>query len=537
MKVAKHLLSRLKRNQLAFYAITLIFLNGKIWGQKATTYAPNWESLHQHECPEWFRDAKFGIFMHWGVMSVVKDNDGWYGRHMYMKTGGKWGNDYFDHLENYGHPSEFGYKDLIPKWKAENWDPEALVEFYKEIGAKYVVPVAVHHDNFDLYDSSFQPWNSVNMGPKRDVIGEWKKAAEKHGLRFGVSSHSDRAWSWLNPSHGHDIEGEYKDIPYDGNLTLEDGKGTWWEGYDPADLYTRPHKMSEAPDKEYCDTWYKRTIELTDKYQPDLIYFDGPLPLVCNGKACSEARTWTQKYGLNFAAHYYNDNTKRNKGTNEAIIAIKEWGPGTVPDTKPVVLDIEKGGADKILEYPWQTDTSLSGTWFWNGSGYSEISDTIVIHNMCDVVSKNGNYLLNVGLTADGVLPAHEKKTLENIGAWFKINGEAIYGTRPWVQFGEGRTKVETGHFKQNKEPYTSKDIRFTTKGDILYAIFMGWPDSGKVIIKSVAKGSGLYNQKVKSVSLLGYDGKLLWKQTQKGLVVKLPKRSPGNYAYTLKIN
>jgi alpha-L-fucosidase len=528
------------RNITAVLIVTSLIITQYIVAQgivDSRTYQPNWESLDQHECPEWFRDAKFGIFMHWGVMSVVKDNDGWYGRHMYMKTGGQWGNDYYDHLENYGHPSEFGYKDLIPLWKAEKWDPEALVAFYKEIGAKYIVPVAVHHDNFDLYESSYQPWNSVNLGPKKDIMRGWKDAADKFGLRFGVSSHSDRSWSWLNPSHGSDTEGEFKGVPYDGNLTKADGKGKWWEGYNPADLYTRPHTLRDEPDVSYCNTWLIRTMELSDKYEPDLIYFDGPLPMVCSGAACSHGRVWMQQYGLDFAAHYYNENKNRNGGKNEAIIAIKEWGRGSVPNMKPVLLDIEKGGANEILEYPWQTDTSLSGTWFWNGSEKNEISDVIVIQNMCDVVSKNGNYLLNVGLTADGEIPEYERKTLENIGAWFKVNGEAIYGTRPWKIFGEGRTEVETGHFKQNKQVYTSKDVRFTTKGDTLFAIFMGWPENGKITITSVAKGSEFYDGEIDKVSLLGHDGKLKWKQTKKGLEVSLPSNKPCDFAYSLKIN
>ncbi len=504
--------------------------------EEGDDYKPDLESLKKHECPEWFRDAKFGIFMHWGVMSVVEGNSGWYGRHMYMQNNYEWGRDYKRHTERYGHPSEFGYKDLIPLWKAENWDPDDLVRFYKQIGAKYIVPVAVHHDNFDLYDSSYQPWNSVNMGPKKDVIGEWKKAADKYGMRFGVSSHNDRSWTWLEPAHRSDISGALKGVRYDGNLKKEDGKGQWWEGYDPADLYTDPHDSTEAFSRSYCDKWYNRMIELIDNYQPDLIYFDGPLPIIGSSPACNKAYKWSVEYGVRMAAHYFNENKKWHEGNNEAVITLKEWKGFPLPNKNAFTEDVEKGGLNEIQDEPWQTCTSLSGTWFWNGNPHNEISDTVVIHNLCDVVSKNGNYLLNVGLTADGQIPEYERSSLENIGAWLAVNGEAIFKTRPWKIFGEGPTTISEGEFKQNKEPFTDEDIRFTQKEEALYAIFMDWPSSGIINIKALGQDNELWSKTIKGVSLLGSSEELTWNRNGQGLEIKLPDNKPCNYAYTLKI-
>lgn len=371
------------------------------------TFEPTWRSLKAYETPDWFRDAKFGIYVHWGPMSAVKGHRGWYGRHMYMQEGAEWEGDYETHLETFGYPSEFGYKDIIPLWTAENWDPDALISLFKESGARYFGTVAVHRDNFDAYDSTYQPWNSVNMGPKRDVVGEWKAAAEKHGLRFGVASHSDRSWSWFAPSFGSDTKGPMKRVPYDGNLTSADGEGKWWEGYDPRDLYPRPHAEDEAADEAYRDNWFKGAKELVEKYEPDLLYFDGPMPMVGigDGGTTEEGRPEFERYGLEIAALFYNQNMARTDGSLEAVLNIKSWGPGSVVDPGAVVVDMEKGGVDRINPYPWQTDTSLAGAWFYNGDGTTELTDTVVIHNLCDIVSKNGNMMLNAALKADGALP------------------------------------------------------------------------------------------------------------------------------------
>ena len=459
--------------------------------------------------------------MHWGVQSLpAPANDGWYGRQMYLQTGAQWGHAYEYHLATYGHPSVFGFKDMIPRWKAEKWDPDALVKFYQEIGARYIVPVAVHHDNFDLYNSKFQPWNSVNLGPHRDIVREWKNAADRHGLKFGVSSHADRTWDWFDPSHGSDSTGPLKGVPYDGNLTRADGAGKWWQGYDPADLYGPPHAKEEpselGPFKEiehyralrqaYKEKWFARTRQLIDDYHPDLLYFDSPMPL--------------GGYGLRIAAHFYNT-------TPAPVLNLKVWEPGTVPDESAIVLDIEKGQSDRLRPFPWQTDTSLNNNWFIDAQP-AELTDEMVVHNLADIVSKNGNLLLNVSLRPDGTLPDDQRQTLVRVGEWLRQNGEAIYGTRPWKIAAEGPTLVTGGDFQQHKQPFTAADIRFTTKGDTLYAILMGWPENGVTRIKSITSAA--------SIELVGSNEKLAWENGPEGVTVHLPAQPVGHFAYALRI-
>jgi len=435
-------------------------------------FKPDWESLQQYQTPEWYRNAKFGIWAHWGPQCQPESGD-WYAREMYMEGSAK----YKYHLEKYGHPSQFGFKDVINEWKAANWNPEELVALYKNAGAKYFMALANHHDNFDLYNSKYHKWNSTNIGPKKDLIGGWEKAARANGLHFGVSVHAAHAWSWYETAQRSDKSGAYAGVPYDGKLTKKDGKGKWWEGYDPQELYAQNHPLSEnsndngtihkqwnwgngvnVPSRDYCKQFLNRTIDLIDKYNPDLIYFDDTaLPL------------WpVSDAGLKIAAHLYNKSIKE-KGSLEAVIFGKILDE---QQRKCMVWDIERGQSNNIEPLPWQTDTCI-GSWHYQQSVFNNHkykSAKTVIHTLVDVVSKNGNLCLSVPVKGDGTIDSDERKIVEDIGKWMAINSECIYDTRPWKIFGEGPAlenvaALSAQGFNEGKgKPFTSEDIRFTTK-------------------------------------------------------------------------
>lgn len=504
-------------------------------------FLPTWESLaNQYQTPEWFRDAKFGIWAHWGPQCEPEQGD-WYARNMYMEGS----EQYKHHLKEYGPQSKVGFKDIIHRWKAEDFDPDKLVGFYKENGAKYFMALANHHDNFDLFDSKYQPWNSVAIGPKKDLIGGWAKAARKHGLRFGVSVHASRPWSWLEPSQGADKKGPHAGIPYDGKLTKADGKGQWWEGLDPQDLYAQNHKPgknmdwewnpakgSGAPDAAYMEKFYKRTKQLWDDYQPDQVYFDDHV-LPMHGA--------TDEIGLKLAAHFYNSSIKRH-GKNEAVMNGKKLDP---LQRKAIVYDIERGKAHDILPEPWQTDTCI-GDWHYKRSVFDKHeykSASSVIRMLADIVSKNGNLMLNVPLQRGGQPDTDEIRIVSEIGSWLKVNGEAIYATRPWKIYGEGpsTTATEKGRFDGQKDvqtkPFAAEDIRFTQSkdGNILYAIVMEIPSENKVTVKSLGTKSAEQPGTVESVSLVG-GGNLKFTRDDDGLHVTLPDDFNGKTAFALKI-
>ena len=474
----------------------------------AGPFQPTWESLKKYQCPEWFRDAKFGLFMHWSVNSVVPGgNDGWYGRQMYMQQKAPWGNAYEFQVKTFGHPSQFGYKDLIPLWKAEQFHPADLVSLFKKAGARYIVPVAVHHDNFDCYASTYQPWNSVNMGPKRDLIGEWEKAIRQAGLKFGVSSHSDRAWGWYEFVRGSDSEGPLKGVPYDGVQTKADGKGKWWEGYDPVELYgpvSRPGGTSPAAKADadrYQTTWLNRTLELVNHYRPDLIYFDGGMPM--------------GDLGLQVTASLYNNHARNGK--TDSVLNIK-WNPPRAA----CVEDLEKGLSSEIRPLPWQLDASINSMWFTDHLPL-ELTAAQIVHTLVDCASKNGNLLLNVALHADGTTDPEEQKRLLQVGEWLDVNGEAIYSTRPTHLWGEGPTPIKNWlAVDKNLPAFTPKDIRFTANGDVLYAILMRLPQ-GKAHIQALRRGAGIFEGVIKEVHIFGCSEKIQWTQDANGLVVTLP--------------
>ena len=488
-------------------------------------FEPNWESLKTYETPEWFRNAKFGIWAHWGPQCVEGSGD-WMAREMYIE-GSK---AYKYHVEHYGHPSEVGFKDILPLFKAERWNADELVQRYKRCGAKYFFVLGNHHDNFDLWDSQYQPWNSVNMGPKRDVLDEWTKAAKKAGLPLGISFHADHAWTWYEPAQRYDQNGKKAGVYYDGRLTKADGKGKWWEGYDPQQLYAQQHEMSERswwnraihdqwdwthgaalPSAEFVTNFYDRTLDAINRYQPDLLYFDVTvLPFY----GISDA-------GMKIATHLYNKNPR---GVVFGKILSEE-------QRQAITWDVERGAPNEIIPEPWQTCNCIGG-WHYNTSIYERDgykTAATVVKQLVDIVSKNGNLLLNIPLRADGTYDEKEARVLDGLEAWMTQNGESIFGTRPWTIFGEG--PIAEKNIKMNAQGFNDgqysgidyRDIRFNQTKKYLYVTPMGWPADGRVVVKALAKGNAYLKKNISSVLLLGY-GKLKAIQTADGLVVTLPK-------------
>ena len=496
-------------------------------------FKPTWQSLEsQYQTPEWFRDAKFGIWAHWSAQSQPEQGD-WYARNLYIQGS----HDYEYQVAHYGHPSKAGFKDVIHEWKAEHFDPDKLLAFYQANGAKYFMALAVHCDNFDNYNSKYQSWNSVNLGPHRDIIGEWAAAARKLGLRFGVSVHNGGwTWRWYETAQGADTNGPLAGVSYDGKLTKAEGKGLWWDGLDPQDLYAQNHPVGAKPDQAYCEKFCNRTKQLWDDYKPDLIYFDeSKLPL--------RYLHVSDDYGLGLYAHFYNSSIAWH-GKNEAVITAKMLD---TEQRKGLVYDIERGKTSDILPQPWQTDTCI-GDWHYNRALFEKhqykTADK-VIPMLVDIVSKNGNLMLSVPVRADGTIDADEQKIVADIGAWLKVNGEAIYGTRPWETYGEGPSTTEAaekGNFDGVKDvrskPYTAEDIRFTQSKDgaKIYAIVLSFPTDGKITVKSLADNSPHWKGSIRSVQMLGESGELNFTRDHEGLHVTLPKKKPCAIAFALKM-
>lgn len=464
---------------------------------KAGPFAPDWDSLKTYQIPQWYEDAKFGIFIHWGVYSVPAFSSEWYPRNMYQD-----GTPEFKyHVETFGPQAEFGYKDFIPQFKAEHFDASQWAALFREAGAKFVVPVAEHHDGFALYDCALSEWNSVQMGPKRDIVGELSQAVRAQNMVFGLSSH--RAEHWWFFDGGRKFPSDVSDPQFDGLYGPAAPAPENWGVYD----------TPERPAAAFLDDWLARTCELVDKYQPQLVWFDWWI----NHEAFVGH---LQKFG----AYYY------NRGAEKNFDAAINYKYHAFPEGA-AVFDVERGQLAGIRPRLWQNDTSVSK----NSWGYVKNQDYKtageIVGDLIDVVSKNGALLLNIGPRPDGTIPDEEQTLLRQIGAWLAVNGEAIYGTRPWEIYGEGPTEVTEGAFTDTKRAaFTGEDIRFTQKNGTLYAIFLAWP--GKMAtVKSLA------GRRVQSVSLLGNDGPLTFAQTTNGLTVQMPAMPPGEFAFTLKID
>jgi alpha-L-fucosidase len=505
-------------------------------------FQPSWESLKQYKVPEWYRNAKFGIWAHWGPQCQPGQGD-WYARFMYNEGSPqyKW------HVKNYGHPSKAGFKEVIHSWKAEKWDPEKLVALYKKAGAQYFFAMANHHDNLDMWDSNYQEWNSVNVGPKKDILDGWARAAKKYKLPLGLSVHAAHAWSWMETAQRADTAGPFKGVPYDGKLIKADGKGTWWEGLDPQELYAQDHKLSQGsentgrihsqwdwgngvsvPSVAYCEKFYNRTVDMINRFKPELLYFDDTgLPLY----PISDA-------GLKIAAHFYNSNMTWHKGKLDAVLFGKIL---SAEQKECLVWDVERGAPDKIQELPWQTCTCI-GDWHYNNAVYDNNrykTGKSVIHMLIDVISKNGNLLLNIPVRGDGSIDEKEIAVLEDIAAWMEINKESIFDTRPWTIFGEGPSAeslnpISAQGFNEGKIKMTAKDIRFNQKGKILYVTVMGKPEEN-IVIKNLGTSAGA-GIRVKKVELLGSKVKLNWKQQASGLEITKPAAIPNEIAAVFKI-
>ena len=473
-----------------------------------TKFEPTWESLQQYEIPAWYADGKFGIFIHWGAYAVPAFANEWYPRNMYIQGS----REYEHHVKTYGPHTEFGYKDFIPMFRAEKFDADGWAELFRESGARFVVPVAEHHDGFAMYDCSTSRWTSVHMGPQRDIVGELAQAVRARGMVFGVSTHRAEHWWFMNGGRNFpsDVQDPAFDDFYGPAVQHEDCDGT---AQNTPSLTSQPY-----PSTEYLEDWLARTVELVDKYQPQLVWFDWWI-----GHAAFP------EYLKRFAAHYYNRGQEWDKGVaiNYKYEAYQE---GTA------VLDVERGQLSDIRPLLWQNDTSVAkNSWSYVVPQDYKTAESL-IQDLVDVVSKNGALLLNIGPRPDGTIPEPEQAILREIGAWLAVNGEAIYGTRPWELFGEGPTEVTEGAFTDTKRaPFTAADFRFTTKGDALYAICLAWPGE-TATIHALRAGSPLLDRRVVEVALLGAPGALAWSVEANGLKIRMPAAKPCDHAYSFKI-
>jgi len=464
-----------------------------------TSYEATWASLTSHPYPKWFQDAKFGIYFHWGVYSVPAYGSEWYPRWMYVDTL-VWGTQFYDHhVKTYGKPDKFGYKDFIPMFKAEKFNADEWASLFRRSGAKFAGPVAEHADGFSMWDSQLNEWNAKKMGPKRDIIGELETAIRKKGMKFITTFHHQWEWGW-----------------YPTWDTLTDCSNPQYAGlYGPkvsagAFDYKNPNP---APSLEWFQLWKNKTIEVINKYQPDMVWFDSRLSFI------------PDSITRNLLAYYYNKGLDWNR---EVSMTYKV---GELP-ANSAILDIEKGAMENIEKFPWLTDTSIDdASWCYNLYPKYKTSQKL-INYLITIVSKNGQLLLDIPPKPDGTIPDEVKLLLLDMGDWLAINGEAIYGTRPWIKFGEGPTSDGKGDFNDKIPAYTPRDIRFTSKGDTVYALIMAIPTNGKTMITSLSEKKYTMD----AVELVGSQKKLKFIQNSEGIIVELPKTLPSKFAFALRI-
>jgi alpha-L-fucosidase len=477
----------------------------------AGPFRADWDSLGAYRVPQWFRDAKFGIFIHWGVFSVPAFDNEWYPRNMYIQGTAA----FKHHVATYGPQAKFGYKDFIPLFRAEHFDPDAWVDLFVRAGARYVVPVAEHCDGFAMYASDVDPWNAARMGPKRDVVGELAASIRKRGLHFGASSHRAEHWWWYDG--GMAFDSDVRDPQY--AVLYGPAKPRTLPGDDPA-KEPDPNDLEKwlAPNAAFMDDWLARSTEIVDKYHPDFMYFDWWI-----------GQPAFQPYLQRFAAYYYNQAAQRRQPI------VLTYKMNDFPENA-AVLDIERGKLDAIRLLPWQTDTSVSiHSWGYVKNDEYRTAKSL-IDELVDVVSKNGNLLLNVGPKSDGTIPDEARNILLQMGAWLRTNGEAIYGSRPWFVYGEGPTRVTSSALDTDRQEYTAEDLRYTTHDGALYAIALGWPADGNLRLHSLYRGNPYLPHEVCSVRMLGSEGDLKWTIEDDGLHIKLPPSPPNEPAFTFRI-
>jgi alpha-L-fucosidase len=463
-------------------------------------YKADWESLKAVPIPEWYLDGKFGIFVHWGLYSVPAFGNEWYPRNMYKADTP----EFRHHVATYGPQAQFGYKDFVPRFTAERYDPAAWADLFRRAGARFVVPVAEHHDGFAMYDTALSRWSAARMGPRRDLVGDLARAVREKGLVFALSTHRAEHW-WF----------------FDQGMTFDSDvrSGKWHELYGPARPEKTPDSKTSQPDREHLDDWMARTVELVERYRPQLVWFDWWIE-----------QPAFEPYLRRFAAYYYNQAAGHGEG-----VAIN-YKNAAFPDGA-AVLDVERGQLAAIRPFFWQTDTSISkNSWGYVKEQDYRTADSIV-DDLVDIVSKNGALLLNVGPRPDGTIPEEEQRILLEVGRWLETNGEAVYATRPWSVFGEGPTPVVEGSFNDTKRAaFTGEDIRFTTRGDTIYAIALAWPRDGRLVVRSLARGAENAPSEITSVNLLGSAETAGWTRDGSGLVVELPASPPGEHAFALRI-
>jgi alpha-L-fucosidase len=522
-----------RRRAIALFAATTLKPGGLFSQSNASTapvslpltagpFTGTFASLEKYEIPTWYGEAKFGIWSHWGPQSGVEQGD-WYARNMYIPGD----RQYKYHLATYGPQSKVGYKDLVPQFKGAEWDPEHLMDLYAKAGAKYFFSMGVHHDNFDMWNSKHQPrWNAVATGPKRDIVGEYAKAARKRGLRFGVSEHLSNSYDWLAVSHLSDTTGPYAGIPYDGT---DPAYADLYHDLTPmpADFAKTAHAMGRNAPDAWKMEYYLRVKDLVDQHEPDMLYTDGGIPF--------------SEYGLSTVAEVYNVSARRHGGKVEAVYFTKT--PHDLAGGGVGALDRERGVADGISPVPWQTDTCIGEWHYQRGARYK--TPKKVIDLLVDIVSKNGNLLLNFPLPNSGRLDPEEMKTLEGITQWMAVNSEGIYATKPWKIYGEGpSTKVVIKPNGQEFDPnegkkpdLTADDIRYTTKGKAMYAFVQGWPGA-EITLPALGTASAQSPAKVLAVSMLGGATHLKFSQEATGLRVTMPEQKPAaaEIGVTLKL-